>query len=102
MRFALLFLATLLVFTSVQAQYYAMNRDSAAVRVEVPAAVVASFQKVFPVVPRDTVVQWEVSGPSNDRYYAARVGLQGVAFSATGRVEESLLEVPLSALPKPV
>ena len=98
----LIFLALVLMFESAHAQYYAVKSDSATVRVEVPAAVVARFRKVFPVIPRDTIVRWEVSGPTKDYSFGAYVGKQGASFDAKGEVEETVLEVRMASLPKPV
>jgi hypothetical protein len=105
-RAVLLFFITLLLpYGSVHAQYYAMKSDSAVVRVEVPAVVISSFQKVFRVIPRDTVVRWEVYDPSNS-YYGVTLGRHGdygkAAFNSVGAVMETLLEVKMRALPKPV
>ena len=102
-------LATLVLpFAAAHAQYYAVKSDSGGVRVEVPAAVVASFKKVFPLIPRDTLVQWEVFDEENhpNAFYGVTLGKHGdygkAAFDSVGYVGSTLLEVPLNGLPKPV
>ncbi len=103
MRFALLaFLILGLNASLAQAQYYALKDDSAAVRVEIPAAVVTRFRQLFPLVPKDTVVQWKTLGQTDDYSYEVSVGVQRAVFYATGVVDEAFLEVQGSTLPKPV
>jgi hypothetical protein len=106
LRATLAYFATLLLpFGTVHAQYYAVKSTSATVRVEVPAAVVASFNKVFPVLARDTVVRWEMYDRRNS-CYGVTLGKHGdygkAAFDSVGTVTETLLEVPMSTLPKRV
>ena len=97
-----LFATLLLSFGTGHAQYYAVKRIGAAGRVEVPAAVVASFRKVFPVIAPDTVVRWEVDDLLST-YYGVTLGKHGdygkAAFESGGTVTETLLEVPMRALP---
>lgn len=106
------FLTLLLPLGTVHAQYYAtksIETDSidtdSTVRVKVPPAVVASFNKVFPVIVRDTVMRWEVF-TLPDSCYGVTLGKHeayGKAlFDSVGTVLETLLEVPMSTLPKPV
>jgi hypothetical protein len=71
-----LFATLLLPFGTGHAQYYAVKRTGAAGRVEVPAAAVASFRKVFPVIAPDTVVRWEVDDLPN-AYHGVTLGKHG-------------------------
>lgn len=96
------FLLLMLPLGSVQAQRYTVKSDSASVRVDVPATVIAGFKKVFPVIPRDIILRWQVSGPATNYYYVVDVGRQSAEFYATGAVTATLLEVQMSGLPKPV
>lgn len=101
MRFGLLFILMLTV-SAVHAQYYAVNGDSTKTGIEIPATVVTSFRKIFPIIPRDTIVRWIADGQEGSYSYAVNVGFQGAVFDALGLVEQTFLEVQMTTLPRPV
>lgn len=98
----LLIILVALMPGAADAQYYALMGDSTEIRINIPTRVVASFRQVFPIIPTDTLVQWEAYVLGHDYEYVATVGKQAAAFDSAGIIEQSFLQVAPHALPKPV